>query len=296
MPRVRGRRSALTSPTSTRSSTPTASPRARSSTTTKPSPRCCLPHLQQRPLTLKRYPNGVEAGYFTRSAVPAIDPIGSRPPSSTPARATSPIASSKTCRRSSGYQLASLELHTPGWPAPMTWPARTMMVCSTRPRPRRLGRVGSGWAAVAPPLDRSGLESVVKTSGSKGLQLYVPLNTPVTYAQTSRVSPRPGPVAGEALSRRGRVQDDEGPPSGKVSRDWSQNDQKKTTVCVYSLRPGSADGVDTDGRRSKPSPSRGTRRRSSSTPPQLSLEWARVMTGSSWPSASGRSGSAEGKR
>jgi len=81
-----------------------------------------------------------------------------------------------------------------------------------------------------------GLESVPKTSGSKGLQIYVPLNTAVTYEQTK-------PFA-HALARLLEDQHRELVVSdmkkelrkGKVLVDWSQNDEHKTTVGVYSLR------------------------------------------------------------
>jgi bifunctional non-homologous end joining protein LigD len=81
-----------------------------------------------------------------------------------------------------------------------------------------------------------GLEAVAKTSGSKGLQVYVPLNTAVTYEQTK-------PFA-HAIAR---LLEERHPDlivsdmkkslrSGKVFVDWSQNDDHKTTVNVYSLR------------------------------------------------------------
>jgi bifunctional non-homologous end joining protein LigD len=85
-------------------------------------------------------------------------------------------------------------------------------------------------------LDGWGLQAFPKTSGSKGLQLYVPLNTPITYNETK-------PFA-HAVAKR---LEDEHPKDvlsvmakdlrkGKVFIDWSQNDDSKTTVCVYSLR------------------------------------------------------------
>ena len=85
-------------------------------------------------------------------------------------------------------------------------------------------------------LDELGLESFAKTSGSKGLQVYVPLNTPVTYDETK-------PFA-HALAQLLEKQHPELVVSnmkkelrkGKVFVDWSQNDDFKTTVCVYSLR------------------------------------------------------------
>jgi len=80
------------------------------------------------------------------------------------------------------------------------------------------------------------LKSFPKTSGSKGLQIYVPLNTPSTYDATKLFShalaqllehEHPDLVLSE-MSKQART--------GKVFVDWSQNDEHKTTVAVYSLR------------------------------------------------------------
>ncbi len=81
-----------------------------------------------------------------------------------------------------------------------------------------------------------GLECLVKTSGSKGLQVYLPLNTPATYDQTAgfakhlaQLLERQAPERVVSLQRKDlRV--------GKVLVDWSQNARHKTTVCTYSLR------------------------------------------------------------
>jgi bifunctional non-homologous end joining protein LigD len=85
-------------------------------------------------------------------------------------------------------------------------------------------------------LDDLGLESVAKTSGSKGLQLYVPLNTPSTYSDTKSFSH----ALAQLLERREPQlvvsQMAKELRKGKVFIDWSQNDRVKTTVCVYSLR------------------------------------------------------------
>jgi len=80
------------------------------------------------------------------------------------------------------------------------------------------------------------LKSFAKTSGSKGLQVYVPLNTPVTYDQTKDLSRslaqylehEHGNLVTSNMSKAVR--------KGKVFVDWSQNDEHKTTICVYSLR------------------------------------------------------------
>jgi bifunctional non-homologous end joining protein LigD len=81
-----------------------------------------------------------------------------------------------------------------------------------------------------------GLKCCAKTSGSKGLQVYVPLNTPVTYDETkpfaktvARLFERFHPeLVVSDMKKNLRV--------GKIFVDWSQNDDYKTTVCVYSLR------------------------------------------------------------
>ncbi len=84
--------------------------------------------------------------------------------------------------------------------------------------------------------DHFGLVAFPKTSGSKGMQLYVPLNTPTSYRATrpfaqgvAQVLARRHPELVVSEMRKDvRV--------GKVFIDWSQNDEHKTTVCVYSLR------------------------------------------------------------
>jgi bifunctional non-homologous end joining protein LigD len=85
--------------------------------------------------------------------------------------------------------------------------------------------------------DNMGLESFAKTTGSKGLQLYVPLNVPrVTFDETKKLARS----LAERLTRehpRDVVYDmKKSLRKGKVLIDWSQNDDHKTTVCVYSLR------------------------------------------------------------
>ena len=84
--------------------------------------------------------------------------------------------------------------------------------------------------------DELGLHSFAKTSGSKGVQVYVPLNTAVTYPKTKAFAlavasalerQSPGAVVSK-MSKSIR--------KGKVLVDWSQNDAHKTTVTVYSLR------------------------------------------------------------
>jgi bifunctional non-homologous end joining protein LigD len=197
-----------------------------------------LPHLEGRPLTLKRYPNGVDAQHFYEKQAPSHRPEWVH---------TAPIrAGSKTIdfvladdRPTLVWlaNLADLELHTslskadaierptalafdldPGPPA-------TIVECC---------RVGLLLEAMFSGLR---LQCFAKTSGSKGLQVYVPLNTAgVTYDVTKPFAKalaellereEPGLVVSRQTKALRR---------GKVLVDWSQNDEHKTTVNVYSLR------------------------------------------------------------
>ncbi|MGH2768152.1 MAG: non-homologous end-joining DNA ligase, partial [Actinomycetota bacterium] len=81
-----------------------------------------------------------------------------------------------------------------------------------------------------------GLQSFAKTSGSKGLQVYAPLNSDVTFAQTKPFARQVAELLERAEPDRVVSRQTRSLRPGKVLIDWSQNDQHKTTVCVYSLR------------------------------------------------------------
>jgi bifunctional non-homologous end joining protein LigD len=80
------------------------------------------------------------------------------------------------------------------------------------------------------------LQTVVKTSGSKGMQVYVPLNTPVTYDDTKPFAKAVADLLAKQHPERVVSRMTKQLRRGKVFVDWSQNDEHKTTVCVYSPR------------------------------------------------------------
>jgi bifunctional non-homologous end joining protein LigD len=198
-----------------------------------------LPHTRDHPLTLKRYPNGVDAEFFYEKNCPKHRP---------PWVETATVWSGGN-NRDMYYclcqdvptlvwlgNLATLEFHTSlslanNLPEPGTMvfdldpgPPATIVECC---------RVG---LMLRDLFAEYGLECCAKTSGSKGLQLYVPLNTKVTYVETKVVSKglaqlfeerHPDLVVHKQLKEL---------RTGRVLIDWSQNDQYKTTVNVYSLR------------------------------------------------------------
>ena len=198
-----------------------------------------LPHLKDRPLTMKRYPDGVEGEFFYEKNCPSHRPKWVQ---------TAKVWSEGN-QRTMHYclandlptlvwaaNLADLELHT-SLSRKDKIERPTMMVFDLDPGPPadivQCCQVGI-W--LRDLLARMKLKSFAKTSGSKGLQVYVPLNTPVTYDDTKGLSrslaqhlesEHPDLVTSN-MSKAVR--------KGKVFVDWSQNDEHKTTICVYSLR------------------------------------------------------------
>jgi bifunctional non-homologous end joining protein LigD len=84
--------------------------------------------------------------------------------------------------------------------------------------------------------DAFGLEGFPKVSGGKGLQLYFPLNTKVTYEQTSPFAKAMAQLLEKQTPKDVVSKMAKADRKGRVFVDWSQNHQKKTTIGVYSLR------------------------------------------------------------
>src|SRR5262249_35141078 len=132
--------------------------------------------------------------------------------------------------------LADLELHTSLSRAPKL-PQPTVIAFDLDPgAPANIVQCCQGGLWVREIFSQFGLQSFPKTSGSKGLQIYIPLNTTVTYNQTKPLAK----AIAELLQQRhpDKVVSDmkKSLRSGKVLVDWSQNDVHKTTISVYSLR------------------------------------------------------------
>ena len=198
-----------------------------------------LPHLHDRPLTMKRYPNGVTGMFFYEKNCPKHAPEWIQ---------TAKVWSGGNnrfmyyCMMQDlpslvwAANLADIELHTSlSLCHDVMQP--TMIVFDLDPGPPanivQCSEVGL-W--VRDLFAHFGLQSFPKTSGSKGLQIYTPLNTSVTYDETksfaraiARLLEREHPKKVVSDMKKAlRV--------NKIFVDWSQNDDHKTTICVYSLR------------------------------------------------------------
>jgi bifunctional non-homologous end joining protein LigD len=199
-----------------------------------------IPHLARRPISLRRFPNGIDGQTFWEKNCPSHRPEWMK---------TAPIFLSEN-RKTVHFcliedlpslvwvvNLASIELH-PSLATAADIQTPDSIVFDLDPGPGagmvECCQVGV-WLRDA--LAHLGLQSVVKTSGGKGLQVYVPLNTPTDYKSGTQ----PFSLALAQLLERHypelvvTSQKKELRP-GKVLIDWSQNTWSKTTVSVYSLR------------------------------------------------------------
>ncbi len=198
-----------------------------------------LPHLRERLLHMHRYPEGVEGPRFWQKGCPEHRP-GWLP--TTPVWSRDKQANIDFCVVNEvaallwAVNIGSIELHT------------SLHLRSDLQRPTVIAfdldpGEGAGILECAEVALRlrmlfagTGLRSVAKTSGSKGLQVYVPLNSQVSYAETKPVARLVAELLeretpGQVVSRMAKKL-----RAGKVLVDWSQNTEHKSMVCAYSVR------------------------------------------------------------
>ena len=206
-----------------------------------------LPHLRGRALTVRRWPEGVHGKSFFQKQAPEHRPDWVRTVTLPSER--KPIDYLLADDRATLVwlaNLAALELHAPLALA-AAYERPTTLVFDLDPGPPAdviaCCRVA---LAIQGTFENLGLQSFAKTSGAKGLQVYVPLNTAgVTFTQTKSYARAVAQLLESAepelvVSRMTKAR-----RTGKVLVDWSQNDANKTTVAVYSLRATEAPNVST---------------------------------------------------
>ena len=196
-----------------------------------------LPHLRGRALTLKRYPNGVEGKHFYEKQKPSHAPDWVRSKTiETGDRDIDFVICDDLATLVWLANLADIEMH-PSLALAKAPDRPTVLAFDLDPgEPAALPECREVALLLRDTLAGLGLDCCAKTSGSKGMQVYVPLNTAVTYDDTkpfaqalAQLMERHHPkliVSSMKKSLRG----------GKVLIDWSQNSFHKTTVAVYSLR------------------------------------------------------------
>jgi len=198
-----------------------------------------LPHLHGRPLTLKRYPDGVSSSYFYEKNCPSHRPPWVR----------TIAVRSRDSKKEIHYcvvddlpslvwaaNLACIEFHTSlSLGKDVLRP--TMIVFDLDPgAPADIVQCCEVGLRLRAWLDERRLDALAKTSGSKGLQVYVPLNTSVSYEETKTLALNVAHALEAELPKLVVSSMSKSLRPGKVFVDWSQNDDHKTTICVYSLR------------------------------------------------------------
>jgi bifunctional non-homologous end joining protein LigD len=197
-----------------------------------------LPHLDRRPPTLVRAPDGLHGERFFEKRCPPHHPAWVRV-----SEPLEPNGGQRSCVVDDLAtlvwlaNLAALELHTNQWRLPdVNRPCAVVIDLDPGPPADVLDccRVA---IALRELLDHLGLHVVVKTSGGKGLHLSVPiLGSDATDDDTKRFALALGQLLESRDPARVLVDMKRDKRPGKVFVDWSQNDRHKTTVCVYSLR------------------------------------------------------------
>ena len=197
-----------------------------------------LPHVADRGVTLRRFPDGVDGESFFEKRCPSHRPdwIGTFPGPGDRNGTIGYCALDSTAALAWSANLAALEIH-----APMARgediEAPTMCVFDLDPgAPAAMAECAQVALDIRGVLDDLGLSCLAKTSGSKGMQLYVPLNRPHTHEHCSGFAQAVAQTLERHHGDRVTSVMRKSLRPGKVFIDWSQNSRHKTTVAVYSLR------------------------------------------------------------
>jgi bifunctional non-homologous end joining protein LigD len=196
-----------------------------------------LPHLKGRAVTLKRYPNGSTAPFFFEKNCNSSRPSWMKTVSIEGSTGTTNhCLINEAAALAWAGNLAALEIHVPM--AAARNPNRPLaMVFDLDPGEGcDLATCASLGLRLREMLEHLGLQSFPKSSGKKGLHLYVPLNTAANFDQTKNCARAIASLFEKEHPTEVTTNMSKKVRANKVFVDWSQNDFHKTTVCVYSLR------------------------------------------------------------
>jgi bifunctional non-homologous end joining protein LigD len=198
-----------------------------------------LPHLKDRALTLKRYPEGVEKDFFFEKRCPSHRPDWVKT-ADVPQDHGAPI----TFCLSNDLEtllwvenLASLELHVPLARAGSPQTPDSMVFDLDPGEPANILDCARVATILRDLLSNMGLTSFVKTSGQKGLHVFVPLNRrETTFEDTKTFSKAVTGIMQKHYPELVTAKMAKPERKARVFINWSQNDASKTMICVYSLR------------------------------------------------------------
>ena len=209
-----------------------------------------LPHIAGRPLTLKRYPDGVTGQHFYAKHAPDHRPSWVRtervhsPGSTSGQDWVRYVVADDLPTLIWTANLAGLELHTPMWRLPHQGEPDLLVFDLDPGAPANIVECCAVALLLRPLLEELGLRPFAKTSGGKGLQLLAALSgfsSDRASAQARSLAEQLGREhPGAIVSKMTKTL-----RPGKVLIDWSQNNAVKTTVAPYSLRARSMPTVST---------------------------------------------------
>jgi bifunctional non-homologous end joining protein LigD len=208
-----------------------------------------LPHIAGRPVTIKRYPDGVDGKFFFQKNAPAhpdwVPTAVIASPGSTKSRETIEyLIGGDLPTLIWAANLAALELHTPMWRHPQAGEPDLLVFDLDPGPPASVVECCQVALMLRPLLEKMDLEPVAKTSGGKGLQLYAAVRG-LTSEQTSSLAKDLAEMLEVEHDRLVVSKMTKALRPGKVLIDWSQNNAAKTTVAPYSLRARSQPTVST---------------------------------------------------
>ncbi|MGA2165076.1 MAG: DNA ligase D [Solirubrobacteraceae bacterium] len=207
-----------------------------------------LPHLKGHPVTLKRYPDGVNEEYFYEKRCPTHRPewVNTAPVWSGRQEGTIDYCLIEDLATLIWVaNLAAIELH-PSLARAHALQTPTTLVFDLDPgEPAGVRECCRVALSIKEIFDAFGLHTTVKTSGAKGLQVYVPLNTDTSYEQTKPLARAVAELLEKQYPKLVVSRMTKSLRAGRVLIDWSQNDPHKTTVSVYSLRAGATPLIST---------------------------------------------------
>ena len=206
-----------------------------------------LAHVEGRALTVKRWPDGVEGHFFFEKQAPAHRPDWVR--TVRIEHTKKPVDYVLADDRPTLVwlaNLAALELHAPLALARALDRPTTLVFDLDPGAPATIAQCARVALLLQAMFENLGLRSFAKTSGQKGMQVYVPLNEPqVSFEDTKSFAKAVAEMLERAEPKLIVSSMSKAKRTGKVLIDWSQNDRRKTTVSVYSLRATPRAGVST---------------------------------------------------
>jgi DNA ligase D-like protein (predicted polymerase) len=213
-----------------------------------------LPHLAGRPVTFTRWPDGVEGQKFFEKNSARHAPAWVRrvtipsPGSSTGRETLDMVILESVADLAWAANLAALELHVPQWQVDDDGIPQLpdLLVLDLDPGPETgLPECCAVAERLGQRLEADGLDPVVKTSGSKGMQVYAPIETPGDGEHPSRYAKALAQELSAETPEHVVWRMEKVLRPGKVLIDWSQNNPAKTTVAPYSLRARAGAAVST---------------------------------------------------